>query len=73
MATKLVAAPGKEKTILSADEAHAFFDQKAEALLGISGQEFLRRWDAGEYQNLPESPETRDIMFLAMLIPFGRR
>lgn len=61
-------------TVLPPEEARAFFDRKARAILGISGPEFLRRWDAGEYRNLTEETrEERDIMRVAELIPFGRR
>jgi hypothetical protein len=59
--------------VLTAEEAHAFFDQKARETLGISGDEFLRRWDDGEYQPVPdETAEDRKIGHLAMLIPFAR-
>jgi hypothetical protein len=61
-------------TVLPPEESRALFDRKARALLGISGPEFLRRWDAGEYRGLTEETrEERDIMRVAMLIPFGRR
>ena len=59
--------------IPSADEAHAFFDSQAREALGISGEEFLRRWDAGEFQPVSdETPEDRKIGHLAMLVPFAR-
>lgn len=60
--------------ILPPEESRWLFDQHARRLVGMSGEEFLRRWDAGEYQgrNLDEDQETRKISFLAMLIPFGR-
>jgi hypothetical protein len=37
--------------------------------------EFLAKWDAGEYRDLDldTSPEGRNIAYLALLIPFGRR
>lgn len=60
--------------VLSPEESRVLFDQKARAILGISGLEFLRRWDAGEYRDLTEETrEERDIMHVAALIPFGRR
>ena len=34
---------------LNFEESQAFFDDKARELLVISGEEFLRRWNAGEY------------------------
>lgn len=57
---------------LSAEESQALFDERARQLLGISGAEFLRRWDAGEYDAIADDPEHPEIMRLAMLIPFGR-
>jgi hypothetical protein len=64
----------KIPTILPPDEARALFDRQARRLVGMSGEEFLRRWDAGEYKgrNLDEDQATRKIAALAMLIPFGR-
>jgi hypothetical protein len=43
-----------------------------EARLGVSGTEFIRRFDAGEYEQIPDDEAHRDIIELAMLIPFGR-
>jgi hypothetical protein len=42
-------------------------------LLGISGDEFLRRLDAGEYESPDETPEERKVNSLVMLLPFARR
>jgi hypothetical protein len=55
--------------ILDKDEGRRPFDREAQRLLSISGAEFLRRWDAGEYDADPDHPE---IMSLVMLIPFAR-
>jgi hypothetical protein len=41
---------------LTPDEAKADFDAKARELLGISGEEFLRRLDAGEYDEVLDDP-----------------
>ena len=38
---------------LSAARAHKLFDANARLYLGISGDEFLRRWDRGDYKNEP--------------------
>lgn len=48
---------------LSDDEMTAFFDTQARSLLGISGDEFLERWDDGAYAG-DDSP---DVVHLAML------
>jgi hypothetical protein len=34
--------------LLSEEEGKRFFDEAIQEMLGISGEEFLRRYDAGE-------------------------
>ncbi len=62
-------------SVLSADQAIALFEHEARRLAGLSAEEFLAKWDAGEYQgsDVDASPEGRKIAYLALLIPFGRR
>lgn len=55
--------------MLSKEEAAEAFDQQAHRYLSISGDEFLRAWDAGEFDDNPDRPE---IMRVAMLIPLVR-
>jgi hypothetical protein len=55
------------------EEGEAIFDRQARKALGISGAEFLRRWDCGMYRPVPDTPEGRKIGRLVMLIPFARR
>lgn len=52
---------------LSEAESVAFFEGKARQLLGISGEEFLRRWDAGDYDGIADHPSNGDIIYLALL------
>jgi hypothetical protein len=40
-----------EVEFLSPDEARRFFDQQARYWFGISGEEFMRRYHAGEYRD----------------------
>ena len=54
---------------LSVAEGVALFDKTARKLLGISGDEFLARWDRGEYQH---EREQMAVTKVAMLIPFAR-
>jgi hypothetical protein len=54
---------------LTAAEGRALFDKTARKLLGISGDEFLARWDRGEYQH---EKEQMAVTKVAMLIPFAR-
>jgi hypothetical protein len=57
---------------LTREEGRRFFDEQARKRLGISGEEFLRRLDAGEYQNIPDDPEHWPIIELSMLVDFAR-
>lgn len=64
------APPGIQ--MLSADDGAALFDRQARSLLHISGAEFLRRWDRGDYRPVPDTAEGRKIRRLVMLMPFAR-
>ena len=58
---------------LSKEESRELFDRQAERYLGISGNEFLRGWDAGEYGDPDDrSKNAPGVMRLAMLLPFVR-
>jgi len=57
---------------VTSDEAFAYFNEQARAILNISGEEFLRRWDAGEFRPVPDSREYWDLGRLVMLIPLVR-
>jgi hypothetical protein len=48
-------------------EAREQFNRQARRLLGISGEEFLRRHDAGEYASPKDDRELRAVMKLVML------
>lgn len=54
---------------LTAREARRLFDREARRHLGISGQEFLRRWDTGQFNGKADTSPVRRV---AMLMPFGR-
>jgi hypothetical protein len=59
--------------VLDPDLGIAMFDQEARRIVGISGDEFLARWDAGEFRDWEDTSEGRKLSFLILLIPFGRR
>jgi len=59
--------------LLTAEEGRAYFDRRSRELLNISGDEFLRRWDAGEYGPVPDTVEGRSLGRLVMLMPFAGR
>lgn len=54
---------------ISREEGIALADKTARRLLGISIDEFLRRWDSGEITW--DDPST-DVNSVAMLLPFVR-
>lgn len=57
---------------LTPDEGRDLFDREAHRLFGISGEEFLRRWDSGEYGPIPDTPEGRKLGRMYGLISFVR-
>lgn len=56
--------------VVSPDEGLEMLDRQTRRYLGMSGIEFLRRWDAGEYADDPDQPGVRRV---ADLIPFARQ
>lgn len=59
-------------TFLRGQAALDFFEQEIQRLLGMSGDEFLRRYDAGEYVDMADSLENRNYLRASFLIPFAR-
>lgn len=57
---------------LTDEEGRQLFDTSARRTMGMSGEEFIRRWDAGEFAEIADDADHPEIMRLAMLIPFGR-
>lgn len=56
-----------EVRLLNEDEARKLFDVQARKLVGMSGAEFVRRLDAGEYADILDDPARPELMYLAML------
>ena len=57
---------------LDDDEAHAFFDKAAREMVGMSGEEFLRRLDAGEWRDVIDDPGYEEHLYLASLSSLAR-
>jgi hypothetical protein len=53
---------------LSPEEAWELFDHQAQEWLGISGEEFIRRYDAGEISE-DDLDYNNDVVALYMLMP----
>lgn len=60
-------AEAVEFEVIDQDESWAIFDENAHRLLDMSGEEFAKRWDAGEFQPV----EDTRVMQLVMLRPSG--
>ncbi len=54
---------------LSPEAEQEYFDEQARKALGISGDEFRRRWQAGQYRDIADDPEHGEILRLAAMLP----
>lgn len=54
---------------LSLKEGQKVLDKQARRYLNMSGAEFIRKWEAGEFGEDPDRPE---IIHVAMLLPLVR-
>ena len=57
---------------LPPEEARRQFDEMARERVGMSGDEFIRRLDAGEFLDLPDDFEHSAYAELTILSSFGR-
>ena len=55
---------------ITPEQGLVMLDEQARTRLGMTGEEFLRAWDSGQFQNGAESPEVTSV---ALLLPFARR
>ena len=55
------------------EEGRELFEYQARKVMEMSGEEFIRRWEAGEYDEIADVEGHRHIMGLAFLIPFARQ
>ncbi len=54
---------------LSRADSRTLLDQQARRYLQMSGDDFIRAWDAGQFADNPDRPE---VMRVAMLLDFAR-
>ena len=52
--------------VLSSAEGRALFDQEARAALGMSGEEFVKAWNAGQFD---DNPDCAQVMRVVQLLP----
>lgn len=69
MSTEMHTAHGV--VTMSAEEYDDMFDRIARKNMGISGAEFLRRWDAGEYEGV-DWDSVKGLRAVAMALPLAR-
>jgi hypothetical protein len=68
MATTRTETTSDTKFLTPEEEWHVF-DHQARRLLDMSGEEFLRRWNAGEFDAIADTSGHRQIMVVAAFIP----
>ena len=59
---------------ITPEEEREQFEARVRELMGISGEEFLRRLDAGEYDDIYDKtshPHGLDVVYLEMMRPSG--
>ena len=54
-------------------EGREMFDDAARKIMGMSGEEFIARWEAGEYDDIFDKYGHRHIGMLAGLNPLARQ
>jgi hypothetical protein len=53
---------------LTRDQGWTLLDKQARRYLGMSAEEFVRRWDLGDFAQ----DDRYEVQRVAMLLPFGR-
>jgi hypothetical protein len=59
----------EEATKKEQDEA---LDNAAQRFLNMTGMEFLKRWDSGEYRDIGDTPFGRKVAHVSLLLPHAR-
>jgi len=67
MATEEKVSRGRNHFFLTREAGRKLFDEAAERYLHISGAEFLRKWDGGEFGEEPDRDPA--VMHVASLLP----
>ena len=63
-------SPVREATL---EEGRTLLDRRARRYLGISGEEFLRRYEAGEYDADPDAPGLQNVVALLPFVQTSQR
>lgn len=73
MALKIQSTIHDGPSVLAPELARDFFDGEARRVVGMSGEEFIARYDAGEFRDFVDDPRGRELSYLILIIPFGRQ
>jgi hypothetical protein len=71
MSTPETAAPSGVQFV-NEEEAYEVFDYQSRKLVGMPAEEFLSRWDAGEFHELFDKPGHEKLTYLVMLMSLVR-
>ncbi len=67
------ASPTNGKVItITREQARKMFDRQARREFKMTGDEFIRRWEAGEFGD-PDDPYRRELWDLVWQIPYARK
>ena len=53
------------------EHGRRLFDEVVRREVGMSGEEFVRKWQAGDFATIPDDEEHRSIIELTLLIPLA--
>ena len=67
------AKPTRPRWEMSPEEARAYFDAQARRLVGMSGEEFARAWEAGAFDDNPDRPGVIELIIGLPLYYGGQR
>ncbi len=65
-------ATNDTSAVLSAEESWRFLDRQARAIAGVSAEEFLRRIEHGDYDDLADDLDHAAMQRLLLLFTGGR-
>ena len=68
---KKAARRNGEIRYLTREQCRKLFDREARRHFNMSGKEFLRKWEAGEFGD-PDDPYRPELAGLVMLLPFAK-
>ena len=60
--------PAGRARVVSREEGRALVDRQARRYFNMSGEEFIRAWESGQF----DDPDGPNVMRVAMLIPFAK-